>query len=76
MPGRQVVVLRKRLTADRAIARIERNVSYGGNGENTFASRGNIRRPPILRARAMPVPIKTPAPHRTFSGGFQLYTFG
>jgi hypothetical protein len=38
MPGRQVVVLRKRLTTDRAIARIERDVGYGGNSQKAFPS--------------------------------------
>jgi hypothetical protein len=32
-----VVVLCQRLTTDRAIARIERNVGYGGDGETAFA---------------------------------------
>ena len=49
-------VLRKRLTTDRAIARIERNVGYGGDGEKAFARQEWHWR--FLAARTRPVPLK------------------
>jgi hypothetical protein len=37
MPGRQMEPLGQRLTGERPYARIERDVSYGGNSESAFA---------------------------------------
>ena len=37
MPGRQMEALCQRLTRERPYARIERDVSYGGNGESAFS---------------------------------------